>query len=230
MNSPPVDPITGKPLPQQTAWNSYPIPECCGPVGGSGPIKIELFLRSGICTPVGGTRMSQALGTGWEIWGGGRSLFFNTARDKAFTIEAGVMNTWNRGNDNITWSLLGNPARVSSLNRTIAVVGLGLECFSQPVSDCCNGWGWRWGFDGGGGWGTANLGMNANSFLSGFARVNDHPGLMYGAIHADLEKSWGCCTWQVGGRLEEDFTWMQVLGGGSNMNSINVLMNIGVRF
>jgi hypothetical protein len=225
-----VDPVTGKPLPVQNSWIAYPQPGCCGPVGGNGPIMMELFLRSGTVSPVGGTRMSSALGTGWEIWGGGRSLFFNTNRDKAFTVELGLMNTYNRGNGSVTWNLLGNPATISSLNRTVAIGGLGWECFCKPVNDCCNGWNWRFGFDGGGGWGTANLGMNDDAFLSGFARINDHPGMLYGALHFDIEKSWGCCTWDIGARIEDDFTWMQVLGGGSNMNSINALMNVNVRF
>src|SRR4051812_15602535 len=56
-------------------------PGCCGPVGGDGPIRGELYLRGGPSLPVEGAYFGHTLKPGWDIDGGGRVLFFNTDLD-----------------------------------------------------------------------------------------------------------------------------------------------------
>src|SRR5262245_54848733 len=63
-----------------SSWITYVKPDCCGPIGGNGPIMAELFLRSGVAVPVEGAIFGHILETGWVIEGGGRSLFFNLQR------------------------------------------------------------------------------------------------------------------------------------------------------
>ena len=54
----------------------------------------------------------------------------------------------------------------------------------------------------------------------------------FGAIHTDIEKSFGCCTAQFGVRAEWDQTLMHFLEpfNNSNVADINLLMTFGVRF
>src|SRR5262245_5914330 len=37
------------------AYVTYRRPDCCGPVGGDGPVLEELFVRGGVSLPVSGT-------------------------------------------------------------------------------------------------------------------------------------------------------------------------------
>jgi hypothetical protein len=76
---------------------TYQRPDCCGPIGGDGPIQLELYSRAGVSVPIGNTSFTKALQNGWMIEGGGRSLFFNPAMDAAWTIDLGLSNTWNHG-------------------------------------------------------------------------------------------------------------------------------------
>jgi hypothetical protein len=85
---------------------TYQRPDCCGPIGGDGPIQIELYSRAGVSLPIGNTSFTRTLQDGWMIEGGGRSLFFNPAMDAAWTIDLGLSNTWNHGqNPNIQFPL-----------------------------------------------------------------------------------------------------------------------------
>src|SRR5262249_5357488 len=81
----------GGPPPGPLGWSSwlrYPrSPGCCGPVGGDGPIGSEVYLRTGASFALGDGVLADAADVGWAIRGGGRSLFFNPARDAAWTAD-----------------------------------------------------------------------------------------------------------------------------------------------
>jgi hypothetical protein len=76
---------------------TYQRPDCCGPIGGDGPIQMELYSRAGASLPIGNTLFTHTLQNGWMIEGGGRSLFFNPNMDAAWTVDLGLSNTWNHG-------------------------------------------------------------------------------------------------------------------------------------
>src|SRR5205807_8645049 len=80
-----------------SSWIAYTRPDCCGPVGGNGPIDYELFLRGGLSLPVEGKNFGHVLDVGWEVEGGARSLFFNPAMDRDWSIDFGISNILNRG-------------------------------------------------------------------------------------------------------------------------------------
>src|ERR1700682_1701067 len=61
-----------------SSWITGIHEECLGPMGANGPIRSELYLRAGPSVPIGGGFFNETLKTGWEIQGGGRTLFFNT--------------------------------------------------------------------------------------------------------------------------------------------------------
>src|SRR2546423_1730904 len=77
-----VTPATGL-----SDWILGTHPGCCGPIGGDGPIRGELYLRSGVSLPVEGAYFGHTLVTGWDIDGGGRVLFFNAERDADWSVD-----------------------------------------------------------------------------------------------------------------------------------------------
>src|SRR5260370_3308024 len=49
-----MTPASPPPPPGLSHWITYTNPDCCGPVGGNGPIGYEVFLRGGLSLPVEG--------------------------------------------------------------------------------------------------------------------------------------------------------------------------------
>jgi hypothetical protein len=91
---------SGLPPPEPVGLSRYILgdcPECCGPIGGCGPVQMELYVRMGASLPVAGPIFGHTLETGWIIAGGGRSLFFNAENDAAWTIDLGLSNDYNQG-------------------------------------------------------------------------------------------------------------------------------------
>jgi hypothetical protein len=109
-----------------SSWILYPRSAgCCGPTGGNGPIAEELFLNVGPSFNIGGGILGNALDTGWDIEGGARTLFFNTACDAAWTVSFSVSNINNHAGDqtekvNVTGLTTGQTGIVS----TSATTGL----------------------------------------------------------------------------------------------------------
>jgi hypothetical protein len=73
-------------------------PGCCGPVGACGPIQEEIYLQTGLDFPfsdgVFGHTLKKA---GWDIQGGGRTLFFNTEQDAAWVADISISNVHDQG-------------------------------------------------------------------------------------------------------------------------------------
>jgi hypothetical protein len=240
--------------PPASPWLVYPrSPCCCGPAGKCGPIGSELFIRSGPVFPLGGGIFGNFLRTGWDIEGGGRVLFFNPARDRAWTVSLSVSNIFARtGNDNepitlfnvpvhtaitipnstVTTPLIQNvpvlQATVSSLNMTFVNVGFGREWYLLGSADpgAMHGCNWRIGVDGGGRWGSAMVQFN---------EINHHTdvvGGMYCAIHTDVEYPFRCGILQAGIRYEYNYIWTSILQDQNNgdFQSMNLLFQAGVRF
>jgi hypothetical protein len=82
-------PVVG---PGLSKWILGTCPGCCGPVGGNGPVQMETYVRAGVSFPLPADRFSRTLSTGWEIAGGGRSLFFDPEQDAAWVIDLGISN------------------------------------------------------------------------------------------------------------------------------------------
>lgn len=229
--------VPGAPTPVPDPWITYPQPYCCGPVGGNGPIMMELYGRVGPAFAFGSTSVGKALGVGWEIGFGGRSLFFNQARDKAWTVDLGLSNAYNHANkDGILFTSGANAVVLTSVNRTFANIGLGQERWILHPVTCCgdNGWNWRWGYDGGFRYGTVRLDGNVAPTLptnpSGYARFNNRQYGIYYALHTDLEKPCGCCTYLIGARVEWSYDWIGTFGSRSDIEGLQLLFTTGVRF
>jgi hypothetical protein len=238
---PPLTPAETPPLAPGAApipnWLTYTRPDCCGPIGANGPIHMELFVRSGPSFPVEGSIFQHVLQTGWDIEGGGRSLFFNPQMDAAWAIDLSLSYIYNHGQhsdraitflqDNSSGAPV-NPTLVTikDLNRTFANVGLGREWYLWRAGHDCNDLRWNWGIDGGGRLGTVKLDLNE------IQHRTDVAGAMFVALHTDLEVPCGCCTFLAGLRLEWDYTWMDILQhqNDSDLMDVNLLITLGIRF
>lgn len=227
----------GEPTAVPDPYIAYPQPYCCGPVGGSGPILMELYTRIGPAIPLASHSITHALGTGWEIQAGGRSLFFNVPRDRAWFVDLGAANAYNHASDNtIPFNLLGKKANITSVNRTFVNIGLGEEHWMRHPVNCCggDGWNWRWGYDGGFRYGTVRVDNVVPASIpdnpSGYARLNSRMYGVYAALHSDIELPRGCCTFIFGTRLEWQYDWIGTYGSMSDIQGLNILFTAGVRF
>lgn len=231
-------------------WITYSCPDCCGPIGGHGPIGSELYVRSGWSIPVGGDIFHSTLETGWTIEGGGRLLLFNPPMDAAWTFGLGLISTYNHGqrddipiklflrdNTTNTAGQLVNPGTfierdvtVRNLHRTDVAATLGREWFLNGSANGCN-WKWRAGFDVGGRYGTMRVDLDEFRMRS-FFRRNDVIGAFTFALHTDVEIPCGCCTFIGGVRAEYGYTWSDIFqaGNDADLQEVNLLFNLGVRF
>jgi hypothetical protein len=226
----PVPPSLTSPM---SSWIIHNQTDCCGPIGGSGPINTELFIRTGPTLPVAGGFLHKVLDTGWVFGGGGRSMFFNPAVDAAWTADLSLLYFYNHARPNpkilvtadISNPPVGLPAgpgvrvqgHVKDLNRTFVTAALGREWYLNAPANAA-GWKWRAGFDIGGrlGTGVANFALEPNQGFIGQsnAGLEHKTDTLYGldlSLHTDLDIPWGCCTFTYGFRVEWDYTWMDIL-------------------
>ncbi|HEV3260987.1 MAG TPA: hypothetical protein VG013_29315 [Gemmataceae bacterium] len=211
-------------------WITYSRPDCCGPVGGHGPVTYDIYTRTGPVIPFGGNTFGRALDVGWEVEGGGRSLFYNVPQDAAWVIDLGLSYTYNHSSHpNITFPLFGQPQHIGVLHRTLVNAGVGREYYLVGSANSCD-LKWRAGLDVGGRYGTIRLDVFDTTPAQGFSRLGDIGHGAYVALHTDLEMPCGCCKFEAGFRAEYDHTWMDILPRSSNVDDFNLLMTAGVRF
>jgi hypothetical protein len=219
-----------------SSWIKYTRPDCCGPIGGCGPIYTELFARSGPDFTVGGGVFDHILDNGWKAGGGGRSYFFNSCLSAAWTAELGVNYVYNHGQSDKTVPInifgrdrfgVFTQEKVVALQRTHteALVGREWYLYVWPGEHAPA---WRAGFDAGGGIGT----VRADFFTTTLRHRTDVIYSILASIHTDLEIPRGCCTFLVGVRAEWDHDWMDILQSqnNSNLQDVTVLLSLGVRF
>jgi hypothetical protein len=230
---------------------TYQRPDCCGPVGGDGPILEEPFVRVGASLPVGERIFGHTLDTGWMITGGGQTLFYDPDMKAAWTVGIGVTNVWNHGQHSdrrIPLSILvpgplgitglPTPTRVNfgtdpgvpgvtikNLNRTSFDLAGGREWYLMGAANApCTKW--RAGFD---------IGFRYGSERLEFQEIRHRSGVFetgFIALHTDLECP--CCTvvFLAGFRAEWAYTSSNILQrqNDSDVMDVNFLVTTGVRF
>jgi hypothetical protein len=215
------------------AWVYQQPPDCC-PQGFSGPIGTELYARGGPSFPIAGADFKKALRTGWEVMGGGRTLFFSPDGMRAWTIDLGLSYTINDGHPTRTF-LFNNGASVTirDLHRTAVSLALGHDWFMfgpGPTGSGDKG-NWRYGFDGGARWGTTHLDLNPVNDPGGYARAHDVYGAAFAAFHVNWELPMGAWTLLMGMRGEWSYSFMDLLPNQSTrLHDINVLATFGARW
>jgi hypothetical protein len=224
-------------------WIRYSQPECCNSIGCNGPIKSELYFRTGAAFPIGGGDLPRRLNSaGYVLEGGGRLLFFNPARTGAWTWDLGMsfFSDASDSADTIPLDILvneaaagapANPVRrdidvtIRHVYRTSADLALGREFYLWAPADQ-PGNKWRVGFDVGGRVGVVKADFNE------IEHRTDNLWGAFVAVHSDWEIPCGSCVWIAGVRAEYSYTWTSILQFQNNadIGDMSVLLNFGVRF
>jgi hypothetical protein len=215
------------------AWVYQQPPDCCQR-GFSGPIGTELYARGGPSFPIAGADSKKALRTGWEIMGGGRTLFFSPDGMRAWTVDLGLSYTINDGHSSRQF-LYTNGASVTirDLHRTAVSMALGHDwfMFCPGPTGSGDGMNLRYGFDGGARWGTGHLDLNPVNSPGGYVRLHSVYGAAFAAFHVNWEVPMGGWTLLMGMRGEWSYSFMNLLPNQStHLNDINVLATAGVRW
>jgi hypothetical protein len=229
---------------QLSSWILNPRPDCCGPVGGNGPVLTELYVRTGPALIVGGGAFNHLLNNGWKVQGGGRSLFYDPEQSAAWTVDLSLDDVYNQGQkiNSVVLNVSPRPtaaqmlagtilparrivAHINDLNRTDGNACLGREWqlgFLQNAWDIRT----RVGFD---------IGGRLGTMLAHIQDEKHRTDVLYGIItslHTDVEIPRGCFTFVTGVRVEWDHEWTSILQSQNNSNiaDLNVLLTFGVRF
>jgi hypothetical protein len=230
-------------------WMTYCCPECCGPVGGCGPIQYELFVRTGPALKVNGGFPFAALTDGWMVEAGGRSLFIDADPVRAWTVELAGNYIYN-GGDHSNFSFpfptsaqlpATTPVGIvrvvaADLHRNYLKAGFGREWWLIGTACSCDHWHWRAGTDVGFRYGVARLDVHdfTQIPLAGEGQFNRATSITYGpyvSVHSDVEYPWGCCAFIAGVRAEWDYSRMNVFSARNNdLYDVNLLLNLGVRY
>ena len=228
-------------------------------VGLNGPIGWEIYTMTGLSFPVSNGALAKNLMVGWDITGGGRTLFFNQEATKAWVVDIGISNVFqtaknrepvanvvNYGRQNFdnsfnpslndfkTYGSYTGPVVVKYVNRTSANLAVGREWYLWGSAEEENrNVNFRFGLDVGGRWGSMKMQPDStptNPNQVTFQTVGF--GALFGAVHADLEIPWHGIILQNGLRLELDQNWNSVLQQQNNANilSLNLLYRFGIRF
>jgi hypothetical protein len=240
-------------------WINLTRPGCCGPLGASGPIGSEFYLRNGVSLPVA-TGLKEFLQAGWMTSAGARSLFFNRATDAAWTVDIGTSFTYNNSSKSddifalqipflvtrtdpntnlpVTRAEIGNvPVAVRDYQRWSLNVALGREWYLLNPA-YTPGRHLRFGIDSGGRWGASKLEFDDFAHLPtiDFRKQYDVYGAYFISLHTDLD--FPICSWAwfvFGVRAEWNYNWSDVLRNslpakGSDLQDVNLMFTTGFRY
>lgn len=259
----PIDTLTAPPtataghsLPPGTVTSPWvgPVPagaDCCGPVGRNGPLTYELYGVTGPSLPIAGGEFIGALKTGWVVGGGGRSLWFNPAGDRAWVLDLGLTYTHNFGRSQRIYDIFTpssqldqntglptapdqlNPFFIRELTRTSFNFALGHDWFlSGPgYAGTMLAPNWRVGAEVGGRWGTAHVDLIPIADTTNYLRKHDvYHGVFLG-VHSDYERPLGAAILFAGLRAQWGYTWTDLIPPqDGEIQDINLLMTFGVRY
>jgi hypothetical protein len=228
-----------------SSWIAYPRCNCCGPLGGDGPISAELYARTGVSFPFGPGILNEHTSPGIKVAGGVRTLLFNPTVDAAWTIDLGASTAWygpaglptvqirnpNSAGSPDTHPLV--PVTPKSVNQSFLELALGRELYLWGTGACgCDAAGptWRVGWDAGARWGTGRVSLQPNTTF-----IRPRTGTLGGftvALHSDLEVPHGCCVLFVGLRTEYGWGFGDLLGArnDTDLQTVNVMLNFGFRY
>jgi hypothetical protein len=210
----------------------------CGPVGANGPIGTELYFRTGPSWIVGGTGLAGALRIGYDVVGGGRTLFYTADGTRAWIFDANVSYTANGGTLNQTFPGLygpGDNVTIRGLNRTALSLGIGHDwwiCGPGDVGSYFNP-NFRYGADGGAQYGTSHLDLNTTDTAvttEGYERIQKIYAGAYAGAHFDMEMPMGAWTFVSSIRGEWVYNSLHLLPGNNTIQGFNLLFSVGLRY
>jgi hypothetical protein len=245
----PIGPHEGSEKPAETYmpasgglsdWILYQRDCCEGQSCRSTPLYTEWYVNSGVSVPVsrGTSDLARELQTGWSITGGARALFYNEPLTRAWVVDMHLINTdesAGKHNQGFPLTIFNNGAKfvfgsnglplatLQNSNRTMVGLGLGREWYLWKSADT-EGRHWRIGADFGGRYGSHRINLNQ------FGHVTDVVSGIYTAVHTDLECPVNSIIFFVGARFEWAYTASDILQRNSDMQDLNALLTIGIRY
>ncbi|MBX9680465.1 MAG: hypothetical protein K2X38_17030 [Gemmataceae bacterium] len=212
---------------------------CDSPVGGNAAIGTELIWRNGASFVFGNQRLGRELGTGFTTEIIARTLFYSQDYREAFIVDLGVGDTYNPARSGARTPTVLNilqpnsrtgaatrmniPVTVKNYNRSYLSYGVGKQWFlwndALTVGD-----NFRVGVDIGGRWGSSSARFNEIRH-----RTDTIDGLYIGG-DAKWETPTRFGMFSVGVRTEWTYTWTEILQAPSDMQEINLLLSLGVRY
>jgi hypothetical protein len=245
--APPAEPM------RASRWLT-PAPCLCEGSGESPPIAAEVYLQTGASIPINSWfNNADALGRdmrdGFVIQGGLRTMFFNDSATRAWVVDTSISHVSNGQDPTVRYGLrlleftgntdpltgqpevkriqFGTPTHpgleIRDTHRTFVNLGLGRDYYAWTSAEDPGRY-WRFGLDSGGRYGTLSQEYNATKH-----RTDVIAGYFVGG-HSELvaPTRWGTLT--VGVRTEWSYTWSSILQRASDIQEINVMMTLGLRY
>lgn len=252
MGAPPTaNGLPAGPLPPGSYSGPYCGPNaagCNGPVGGNGPLTYELYFYTGPSFIVGGDKeLNAALGTGWAVAGGGKTLHFNQTADAAWVLTTGITYLYSSGQRDYIGVATRPTANTTGAPQTEPVNAFRVKAFNRPalefaigrdwwlngpavVGQEC-GWNNRFGVDVGGRWGHNSISLVPLADPSNYFRRSSVFHAVTIGAHYTVEMPMGAWIGFLGGRVQWAYNWSNVVPPiGGNTQDVGLLMTAGVRF
>ena len=228
-------------------WILYPrAPGCACQLGGHGPISWEVYFETGMSVPFGGNLFGRALGLGFDVGGGARTFFYDSAAvDAAWVVDLGLHAIKNGIQDDGHQYALFNvrnrdttssgeipsfpevDVTLKGISRTYLRLGLGREWWILGSGEGnAAGVHWHWGVDVGGQYGWIKLNVNELPHLTG------NLGNVYSGVHTDIDIPFGPGCIVLGAKATCGYTFSDVLQHQNNSDILeaNFLLTFGYRW
>jgi hypothetical protein len=206
--------------------------DCCGPLGGHGPVGQEVCVRVGASFPLGNGLLARALNVGVATHVGGRAQYFDPSGTSAWVIDLHGFYTYNNANAEDIITVRGEPVTVRALHRSGVGAGIGQDYFLAGPGFVGGLWdaNLRYGWDVGGRWGSGHTDLN-NPFVPALYRRKQDVFLQpFFGLSATLDVPVGGWTCFVGGRLEWNYTSSHLIERDSNFQEVVAQVTFGVRY
>jgi len=206
--------------------------DCCGPIGAHGPVGQEIYIRSGAAFPLGNALLVRGLNTGWATTVGGRAQFFDAPGDTAWVLDLHAFYTYNNSSAQDVATVRGEPVTVRALHRSGVGLGVGRDYFLAGPGFVGGLWdaNFQYGWDAGARWGAGHVDLNLITNQSIYRRHYDVFGQPFVGLNAALDIPMGGWTGLVGGRLEWNYTFSDIIPKGGSFQEIVFQLTAGVRY
>lgn len=228
-------------------WILYPRSTGCAcGMSGVGPIAWDVYFETGISAPFSGNLFGRALGLGFDVGGGARTYFYDSAAvDAAWVVDLGLhvitnniadhsrpytlYNVRNRDTNTVvnTPTFPEVDVTLKGISRTYTRLGLGREWWIIGSGEN-NGSGvhWRWGVDVGGQYGWVKLDVNELRHMTG------NLGNVYTDIHTDIDVPFGPGFIIFGAKAMVGYTFSNILQSQNNSDILEAsfLLQTGYRW
>jgi hypothetical protein len=209
-----------------------PTGDCCGPIGAHGPIGQEVYSRLGASFPLGNGLLARGLNIGYVAQIGGRAQYFDPPGDSAWTADLHITYTYNDGGGQDVATVRNEPVTVRALHRSAVGFGFGRDHFLAGPGFVGGMWdaNLRWGWDAGGRWGAGHVDLNPILQPGFYRRHYDVFGQPYLGVHSTLDVPVGGWTWIVGGRVEANYTFSDILPKDGSFYEVTATLVLGLRY